>query len=116
VASAAAAKTFRFKNPYKVANNASSENGLNWPVVHMEYIKLHTVLTEAVAVFANLYAYGVSKCTFFAGLKGRPVHNLEDLECTHPPLSITTTGVHCQVTSFPTHLAQPKPRISSTVD
>ena len=54
-------------------------NGLNWADGHIEYKELHTVITEAVAGFAHLYAYGVSKCTFLAGLTGRPIHNLEDL-------------------------------------
>jgi len=89
VASAAAAETFRFKSPYKMAYHGSSENGLNWTDGHTEYKELHTVLTEAMAGFAHLHAYGVSKCTFLAGLTGRPIHNLEDLECPHPSLSIT---------------------------
>ena len=37
------------------------------------------VLNEAVAGFAKLYAYGVSKSTFPAGLTGRLIHNLEDV-------------------------------------
>ena len=68
-----------------------------------------------MAGFAHLYAYGVSKCTLLAGLTGRPIHNLEDLECPHPLLSIPVTGVHCHVTSFPDSLAQAKPRILSTI-
>jgi len=39
------------------------------------------VLKEVVPGFAHLYAYGVSKCTFLAGLTGRPTHNLEDVNC-----------------------------------
>ena len=67
-----------------MAYHGSSENGLNWADGHIEYKELHAVLTEAVAGFANLYPYGLSKCTFLAGLTGRPIHNLEDLECpTH---------------------------------
>ena len=41
---------------------------------------MHTVITEAEAGFVHLYAYGVSRYTFLAGLTGRPIHNLEDLE------------------------------------
>jgi len=85
VASANAAETFRFKSPYKMADHGSSENGQNWADGHIEYKELHTVLTEAVAGFAHLYAYGVSKCTFLARLTGRPIHNLQDLACS-PPL------------------------------
>ena len=56
VASAAASVTFRFKPPYKMADHGSSENGINWIVVHIEYRELHSVLNEAVAGFAHLYA------------------------------------------------------------
>ena len=66
VASADASETFRFMSPYKMVDHGSSEKGLNWADGHIEHKKLHTVLTEAVAVFAHLYAYGVSKCTFLA--------------------------------------------------
>ena len=81
VASAAAADKFRSMCPYKMAYHRSSENGLNWADGHIEYKELHTVLSESVAGFEHLYAYGVSKCTFLAGLTGRPIHNLEDLGC-----------------------------------
>ena len=52
----AIAVTFRFKSPYKMAEHGSSQNGLNWADGHIEYKELHTVLTEAVAGFAHLYA------------------------------------------------------------
>jgi len=115
VASANEAETFCFKSPYKMADYGSSENGLNWADGHIEYKYLHTVLTEAVAGFAHLYAYGLSKCTFLAGLTGRPIHNLEDLECP-PPVSFNrkrwcTLPCH----KFPRFFAQQKPRIPSTI-
>ena len=80
VASANATETFRFKSPYRMADHGSSENGLNWVDGHIEYKELHMVLTEAVAGSTNLYAYGLSNCTFPAGLTGRPFHNLEYLK------------------------------------
>jgi len=61
-----------------MADHGSSENG------HIKYRVLHTVLNEAMASFANLYAYGVSKCTFLASMTGRPIHNIEDLKCPPP--------------------------------
>jgi hypothetical protein len=79
VASAIASETSLFKCPYKMADHGSSENGINWADGHIQYNKLHSVLNEAVAGFAHLYAYGVYKCTFLAGLTGRPIHNLEEL-------------------------------------
>ena len=45
--------------PYKMADHGSSENGINWTDGHIEYKDLHTVVTEAVAGYIHLYAYGV---------------------------------------------------------
>jgi hypothetical protein len=102
VARAAASETFRFKSPYKMADHGSSENGIKWADGYIEYKELHTVLNEAVACFALLYAYGVSKCTFLAGLTGRPIHNLEDVNCL-PPVSFNHKS-WCTMTchKFPT--------------
>jgi len=83
----------------------STENVLNWAVGHIECKELHTVITEAVAGFAHLYAYGFSKCTFLEGLTGWPIHIIEDLECPHPCLSTTNGGVHCHATRSPDSLA-----------
>jgi len=74
VASVAAFETFLFEPPYKMADHGSSENVINWIDGHIDYRELHTVLNEAVAGFAHLYAYGVLKCTFLVGLTGRPIH------------------------------------------
>jgi hypothetical protein len=79
VASATISENFRFKSPYKMADHGSSENGINWADGIIQYSELHTVLNEGVAGFAHLYAYRFSKCTFPAGLTGRPIHNLEEL-------------------------------------
>ena len=84
VAIATDGKTFRFNSPYKMLDHGSFENGINWTVGHIEYKDLHTVVTEAVASFAHLYAYGVSKVTFLSSLTGRTIHNLEDVDCPTP--------------------------------
>ena len=84
VASATASETFRFKSPYKMAEHGSSENGIHWLYGHIEYKELHSEVTEAVACFAHLYAYGVSKVTFLSSLMGRMIHNLEDVNCPPP--------------------------------
>ena len=73
VASAIASVTFRSKPPYKMADHGSLENGINWADGHIEYKELTQVLNEAVAGFAHLYAYGISKSTFLAGLTGRSI-------------------------------------------
>jgi len=56
VASAIASEAFRFKPPFKMADHGSIENGINWMDSHIEYKELHTVLNEALAGFAHLYA------------------------------------------------------------
>jgi len=81
VASSTASETFRFKSPCKMADHGSSENGINWAHGHIENKDLYTVVTESVAGFAHLYAYGVSKVTFLSSLTGRTIHNLEDIDC-----------------------------------
>ena len=81
VASSTASETFRSKSPYKMADHGSSENVINCADGHIDYKDLHTVVTEAVAGFAHLYAYGVSKVTFLSCLTGRTIHNLEDMDC-----------------------------------
>ena len=58
-----------------------SENCLNWDDGHITYNQLPSVLNEAVAGFAHLYAYGDSKSTLISQLLGRPVHNLKDFNC-----------------------------------
>jgi hypothetical protein len=84
ISSSTSSETFRFRSPYKMAYHGSSENGINLADGHIEHKDLHTVVTEAVAVFAHLYAYGVSKVTFPSSFIGRTIHNLEDLDCPTP--------------------------------
>jgi hypothetical protein len=66
-----------------MADHGSSENGIHWADGHIEYKELQTVITEAVAGFAHLYAC-VSKVTFLSTLTGRTIHNLEDVNCPPP--------------------------------
>jgi len=51
--------SFRFKT-----SHGSDENGLNWEDGHIAYHDLRTVGSEAVAGFAHLYCYGITKCKF----------------------------------------------------
>jgi len=67
-----------------MADHGLIVNGINSNDGQMEYREIQTVLNEAVAVFAHLYAYGVSKCTFLAVLTIRPIDNLEDVNCPSP--------------------------------
>jgi len=64
-----------------MADHGSTENGINWIDGYIEKREFHTVLNEAVSGFAHLYAYGGSKRTFLAGLTGRPIHNVVDINC-----------------------------------
>ena len=84
VASANDSETFRFLGPFKNADHGSSENGINWADWHIEYKELHLVFTEAVAGFAHLYAYGISKVTILSSLTGRTIHNVEYDDCPTP--------------------------------
>jgi len=56
--------SFRFKSPYSMTLHGSDENGLNWEYVHIAYHDLYMIVSEAVAWFAHLYCYGVTKCKF----------------------------------------------------
>jgi len=84
VAAANVSETFRFKSPYNVASHSPDENGLNCEDGHMAYHELYTVASEAVATFAHLYAYGVSKCKYLTLLFGRPILNLQHFNCPFP--------------------------------
>src|SRR5215510_1126649 len=74
-------QTWHFRSPYKMLPHGSQENGLEWSGGHIEYHELYTVLSEAVANYAHLYAYGVVKCAFLGELLKRPVLNLVDFNC-----------------------------------
>jgi len=76
-------ETFQFQSPYGMKPH-KCENGLNLDDGHIPYTQLASVLSEAAAGFAHLYANGASKCTFISQLLGRPVHNLEDFNCPSP--------------------------------
>ena len=77
-------RKFTVQEPQNDGRSDSSENGINWADGHTEYKDLHTVFTEAVTGFANLYAYGVSKFTFPSSLAGRTIHNLLDMDYPTP--------------------------------
>ena len=53
VASEPASEKFHFKSLYKMTDNGSRDNGLNWADEHIEYKELHTVITEAMAGFVH---------------------------------------------------------------
>jgi len=74
-------ETFRFKSFYSMMSQSSDENGLNWENGHIAYHNLYMVVSEAVAGFAHLYCYGVTKCKFLTDLLGRPILNLQDFKC-----------------------------------
>jgi len=84
VAAANVSENFRFKSPYVMASHGSDENGLNWEDGHIAYHELYTVASEAVAGFARLYDYGVSKCKYLTELLGNPILNLQDFNCPLP--------------------------------
>jgi len=82
IATANVSDSFRFKSPYPMTPHGSVENGLNWDDGHIAYSELYTVASEAVAVFDNLYSYGVAKCAFLTELMSRPILNQQVFNCT----------------------------------
>ena len=74
-------ETFQFLSPYGMRLHGGSENGINWDDGHIPHNQMSSVLNEAVADFAHLYANGDSKCTLISQLLVRLVHNLEDFNC-----------------------------------
>ena len=84
IAAANVSDSFRFKSPYPMTTHRSVENGLNWDDGHIAYSELYTVVNEAVAGFAHLYAYGIAKCAFLTELLSRPILNLQDFKCPLP--------------------------------
>ena len=67
-----------------MATHGSDENGLNWDDGDRNYHQLFTVVSEAVAGFAHLYSYCVTKCKYLADVLGRPILNLQDFNCSQP--------------------------------
>jgi hypothetical protein len=86
--------TFHFRSPYQMAPHGNADNGLTWDDGHIDYDNLQTVLSEAVANYARLYAYGTVKCQFLHNLIGRSVTNLEkEFKCPDP--STFEHDCHC---------------------
>jgi len=107
-------ETFQFQSPYSMRPHGNCENGLNWDDGHIPYTQLSSVLNEATASFAHLYAYGDSKCTFISQLLGRPVHNLKDSTALRPATSHLNSVVPNTVTEIPRSVALLYTRIPST--
>jgi hypothetical protein len=77
--------TFHFRSPYQMAPHGNAENGLTWDDGYIDYDNLYTVVSEAVANYARLYAYGVVKCQFLRDLLGRSVTDLQnEFRCPDP--------------------------------
>ena len=78
---ATVSEMFRFKSPYNMASHGWDEN---WEDGQIAYHELYTVASKAVAGFAHLYTYGVSKCKYLTELLGRPILNLQDCNYALP--------------------------------
>ena len=84
--------------PYARESNKSRENGISWDDVHTFYSELHTVLKEAVAGYAHLYAYGTVKSDYLSDVINRNFPNLEDFNC--PQYRDLKSDISC---AFPCH-------------
>ena len=54
---------------------------IGWYDGHIEYDELRKVLLEAVAGHGDVYTKGSEKAKIFTELLGRPVYDLDKLEC-----------------------------------
>ena len=82
-------QSYHFKSPYPVTpkildNKESYPAGMLWDDGHITYTQLSTVLDEATAGFAHLYAFGADKCAFLSALINRTFINLEEFRCPPP--------------------------------
>jgi hypothetical protein len=76
--------TYHFHAPYVIQPHGSDGNGLNLGDGSVDYDNLETVLSESVANYAPLFAFGVPKCKFISDLIKRRTLNLEDFRCPTP--------------------------------
>ena len=53
--------------------HGSEENGINLDDDFVPYEQVETALSEAVAGYADLYSYGITKCKFLSDLLSRSV-------------------------------------------
>ena len=90
--------SFRFNSPYSITSQGLDVNGLHWEDGHIAYHDLYMVVSVAVAGFAHLYCYGVTKFKFLTELLRRPILNLQDFNCPQP-----TSLNHTRWFSLPCH-------------
>jgi len=107
--------SFRFKIPYIMTSHGSDENGLNWEDGHIAYHDLYTVVSEAVAGFAHLYCYGITKSNFSPNCWVALFLTCRISTGLNPQPSIIHSGAACLVTNFQTSIALTKPHIPSTI-
>jgi len=67
-----------------MTSHGSDEKGLNWEDGHIAYHDVYMIVSEAVAGFAQLYCFGVTKCKFLTELLASPILKLQDFNCPQP--------------------------------
>ena len=102
VAAKHVSESFRSKSPYSMSSHGTYENRFNWEDGNIAYHDLYTMTSEALADFAHLHGYGITKCTFPSELLSRPILNQQDFNCLRSTSLITNAGAACVVTNFPT--------------
>jgi hypothetical protein len=86
--------TFLFRSPYHMPAHGDTLNGLTWADGYINYDNLQTVVSEVVANYAKIYAFGIVKCQFLQHLLGRSITDLEkEFECPDP--STFKHDCHC---------------------
>jgi hypothetical protein len=67
-----------FTSPYKMVLHGDVDNGTHLSDGHIPHDELFSVLSEVVARFTYLYAYGTSICSFLTDLLCRTAINLQE--------------------------------------
>jgi len=81
--------------PYCMRRHGSEEDGINWDDGIASYEQFVTSLIEAVAGYAHLYIYEITKCKFLSGLLSRTFFNIEDIG--YPNYRTLRQGYSCIV-------------------
>lgn len=72
-------------------------HGLSWDSGKLPYCALRPILMSISVCYTHVYIKGLQKAKFLETLLGRPICNLEDLECPkiqHLPVPTVSCDVH----------------------
>ena len=108
-------ETFQFQSPHGMRAHGSCENGPNWYDGHIPYTQLASLLNEAAAGFAHLYAYGILNVHLFHNYWAALCIISKISSALHPATSDLSSVVPIPVTEIPLSGALLDTRIPSTI-